>query len=179
MNRNIFIKISSIFLLALISIVFNKPTQAITEHEPENLIISMEEKARIVFDSLSIEGLEFEVFLKAYNGYNKLLNNGKIQNRILSIIDFSKSSNTERLYVIDMEKNAINYKSLVAHGKMSGNEYADSFSNILNSGKSSIGFYVTAETYSGKHGYSLRLDGMEDSNSEARSRAKVVHRAEY
>jgi hypothetical protein len=140
---------------------------------------ALDEDVRTKYESLGIQGLDYFVFLKAYNGYKSLSENGKIKNKVLSIVDFSKSSNTERLYVIDMEQNKLVLKSLVAHGKKSGDEFAHSFANILNSGKSSLGFYLTGETYIGKHGYSLRLDGLEDCNNEARSRAIVIHSADY
>ena len=67
----------------------------------------------------------------------------------------------------------------MAHGRNSGQEFARNFSNKVGSFKSSIGFYKTAETYTGKHGLSLRLDGLEYSNSNARARAIVIHAADY
>jgi hypothetical protein len=115
----------------------------------------------------------------ALTGYNKLEKQNKISNPILTIADFSQSANKPRFYVIDMSNHSIKFKSLVAHGKHTGEEYAKNFANILNSGKSSIGFYITGETYEGKHGYSLRLDGVEPSNDQARSRAIVIHGADY
>lgn len=70
--------------------------------------------------------------------------------------------------------------SLVAHGKNSGVNIAKSFSNKRHSRKSSLGLYITSETYEGKHGYSLRLDGMSTGlNDNARKRAIVIHGADY
>ena len=89
------------------------------------------------------------------------------------------SSNEERLFIINMRENKIEHQSIVAHGRGSGNEFAKYFSNTINSHQSSIGFYHTAETYFGKHGLSLRLDGLEYSNSNARKRAIVIHSADY
>ncbi|HET6244888.1 MAG: murein L,D-transpeptidase catalytic domain family protein [Bacteroidetes bacterium] len=139
----------------------------------------LNEKAVSVFQQLNIADLDFGAFKAAYNGYSILEKEGKLKNKILSVIDFSKSSNTQRMYVIDMELLELKYQTLVSHGKDSGEEYAKIFSNVLNSNKSSIGFYLTGETYSGKHGYSLRLDGIEESNSAARDRAIVMHSANY
>ncbi len=73
-----------------------------------------------------------------------------------------------------MEKKIV-HQSIVAHGKNSGLEFATSFSNRVNSHQSSLGFYKTAETYQGKHGLSLRLDGLEFSNNNARERAIVIY----
>ena len=104
----------------------------------------------------------------------------KVKNNILTIVDFSLSSTQERMWVIDMKNQKVLLKSLVAHGRNSGLEYAKDFSNTNESFKSSLGFYITGETYTGKHGLSLRLDGMEYGiNDNARNRAVVVHGADY
>ncbi len=101
-------------------------------------------------------------------------------NNIITIIDYSRPSTEKRLFVIDLNKNKLLFESLVAHGKNSGMDYATSFSNEVQSLKSSPGFYSTAETYQGKHGYSLRLDGLQKGiNDHARQRAIVVHAANY
>jgi len=121
-----------------------------------------------------------ESFLKALEGFYSLKEKGLIQKDILTIIDFSLSSVEKRLWVVDLTNNVILFQSLVAHGRNSGNEYAADFSNKKESHKSSLGFYATAETYFGKHGYSLRLDGLEKGvNNNARDRAIVIHGANY
>jgi hypothetical protein len=122
--------------------------------------------------------LSFEVFDAAVIGYS---HTEKIRKKnIFTIIDFSKSSTTTRCFVIDMDKRKLLYHCFVAHGKNSGDNFADSFSNEPESLKSSLGFYLTAETYSGKHGYSLRLDGLEKNiNDNARLREIVIHGADY
>lgn len=114
-------------------------------------------------------------------GYLKLVNSGKIQKgKPLTIIDFSLPSTEKRLWTLDPESGAVLHHSLVAHGRNSGNVVARKFSNVNASYMSSLGFYVTAETYSGKHGYSLRLDGLEKGfNDQARNRAIVIHGADY
>jgi len=99
---------------------------------------------------------------------------------ILTIIDYSKPSTQRRLFVIDMKRHKLLYHTWVSHGRNSGELAAKHFSNQLNSRQSSLGVYRTAETYLGKHGYSLRLDGLSPGkNSNARKRAIVVHGAAY
>jgi len=140
-------------------------------------------KAEIRYNSLvtnSFKLPKIESFTKALQAFNKLKENGRIQKNILTLVDFSLSSNENRLWVIDLNKNTILFQSLVAHGRNSGNEFADDFSNIPESHQSSLGLYLTGETYFGKHGYSLRLDGQEKGiNSNARDRAIVIHGADY
>ena len=114
-------------------------------------------------------------------GYEKLKQLGQINNSAyLTIVDFSKPSNTERFYVIDMIKEQLIIKTLVAHGKNSGTLIPREFSNKIASLKSSLGFYVTGGTYLGKHGTSLILDGVEKGiNDQAKNRAIVLHGANY
>lgn len=114
-------------------------------------------------------------------GYLSLIQEGLIApNKPLTIIDFSLPSSSKRLWTIAPEKGAILHNTYVAHGRNSGNLMATKFSNTNASFMSSLGFYLTAETYYGKHGYSLRLDGLEKGlNDNARERAIVIHGAEY
>ncbi|HSI77801.1 MAG TPA: murein L,D-transpeptidase catalytic domain family protein [Lunatimonas sp.] len=118
---------------------------------------------------------------KALTGYFNLVEKGAISSgRPLTIIDFSIPSTDDRLWVIDMKKMKIHLQSLVAHGRNSGENMAENFSNQHSSYMSSVGFYLTGETYQGNHGYSLRLDGLEKGfNDQARSRAIVIHGADY
>jgi hypothetical protein len=119
-------------------------------------------------------------FKKAMEGFYLLKVKGLIQKDILTVIDFSMSSAKKRLWVIDLSTNTILYNTVVSHGMKSGGEYANSFSNSQSSNKSSLGFYTTGETYNGKHGLSLKLDGQEKGiNSNARARAVVMHGASY
>lgn len=99
---------------------------------------------------------------------------------ILTIIDFSKPSTEERLYVVNIKEFKILIRSLVAHGRNTGENWAKNFSNVSGSYQSSLGFYKTAETYYGSKGFSMRLDGLEQNiNNLARPRAIVVHAADY
>lgn len=119
-------------------------------------------------------------FSNALSGFYELKEKGLIKKNIITIIDFSLSSNSKRLWVIDLNSNTILFQSLVAHGRNTGEEFANSFSNKANSFKSSLGFYATGEVYQGKHGLSLRLDGLEKGiNDNARNRGVVMHAADY
>lgn len=99
---------------------------------------------------------------------------------ILTLIDYSIPSTKRRLWVLDINLEKILHKSMVAHGKNSGKKYATSFSNIANSRQSCIGLFITKNSYIGKHGYSLRLEGLDKGfNDNAISRAIVIHGAPY
>ncbi|MEP0712049.1 MAG: murein L,D-transpeptidase catalytic domain family protein, partial [Algoriphagus sp.] len=119
-----------------------------------------------------------EVFTMAFQGWSKMKD--KLASKVLTVIDFSLPSTAKRMWIIDPEKGEILLNSVVSHGRNSGDLMANYFSNQPESFKSSLGFYKTAETYSGKHGYSLRLDGLEKGfNDQARNRAIVIHGADY
>jgi hypothetical protein len=122
--------------------------------------------------------ISFDIFNTAFTGYEQYKNlNNK---NILTIIDFSRPSTEKRFFVIDLENKRLLFHCLVAHGKNSGDTYAVSFSNVSGSLESSLGFYRTAETYYGDHGYSLKLDGLEKGlNDNARAREIVIHGASY
>jgi len=134
-----------------------------------------------LYDSLHLDtrGLPRNVFEMAIAGYKKLQSTGKISNNKLSIADFTQPSTRNRLYIIDLASRKLLFHTLVAHGKNSGELMASKFSNKAESNQSSLGFYVTAEKYLGKHGLSLRLDGLEKYNNKARERAIVMHAANY
>jgi len=130
---------------------------------------------------LEKQGISIDLFSYAMKGYEYLDKMKKIANRsIITIIDFSKPSSQQRLFVINTETGKILFKTLVAHGRNSGKEYANAFSNSASSFESSLGFYTTADVYKGKHGTSLRLNGCERGfNDNAYKRAIVVHGADY
>ena len=123
---------------------------------------------------------DYEVFKKALTGFFNLKAGNNIEKNILTIIDFSISSRFERMWIIDLNKLEVVHVSLVAHGRNSGEEFAHSFSNSPSSYQSSLGFYLSGETYVGKNGLSLSLDGVEPGiNDKARERAIVMHGADY
>ncbi len=136
-----------------------------------------------VYDSLhlNLKGLSQQAFDYAKTGLKTLIAEGKLLNdSIISIIDFSKPSNQKRLFIIDLKHYKILFNTLVAHGRNTGREWATSFSNLNSSFKSSPGFYITRETYEGKNGFSLKLEGVERGiNDNAYERGIVMHGAPY
>lgn len=131
-----------------------------------------------MYESLHLDDkLSKEAFFRAIAGYYNIKG---IRHEILTIIDFSKPSNSERMFVIDMKNMKVLFSTVVSHGRNSGKLYATSFSNKNGSYKSSLGFYITGNTYKGKNGYSLVLDGLESGiNDNAKERAIVMHGAWY
>lgn len=130
---------------------------------------------------LSSKGLSQEAYDYAVKGYLRLKDLGKIRkDDVLTIVDFSRPSNEKRLFVIDVEEEKVLFNTYVAHGRGSGEKMASKFSNIPESFQSSLGFYSTSSTYQGKHGYSLKLAGLEPGfNNLAEERAIVIHSADY
>ena len=124
------------------------------------------------------ETVSFPAFQQALQGYAKYMGHG--HNSLLVLIDFTKPSTEKRFCVVDLGQEKVLFSSHVAHGRASGENYAISFSNQPGSHKSSLGFYRTGNTYIGKNGYSLLLDGLEQGiNDKARKRAIVIHGADY
>ncbi len=131
---------------------------------------------------LSKSNLDLEVFKTAIIGYYNLREVQLVspQKSIITIIDFNKSSRQKRLWVIDLDKKKLLFNTLVAHGQGSGEDMAYSFSNRSNSHQSSLGFYITSDTYFGKNGFSIKLDGMDEGfNTNAKERLIVIHGANY
>lgn len=154
------------------ALTFEKKAMAFTEH-----VTSLYEQA-----NLQKKGLSLEVFQKAFIGFQNLKQQGLVApgKAILTVIDFTKSSREKRMWVIDLNEKKLLFNTLVSHGKNTGNVTAQKFSNVPNSNMSSLGFYVTDKTYYGKHGLSLKLQGMDEGyNTNAMERAIVVHGAEY
>ena len=141
------------------------------------------EEAKLMYDKLKLKstGLSKKVFAYAWKGYKHLLSKGQVRNSdVLSICDFSQSSRRKRLYVIDLESEKMLVNTYVAHGRNSGGEYANRFSNSPESHQSSLGFYVTRNTYFGGHGLALKIDGVERGiNDKAKERNIVVHGSKY
>ncbi|XZF16114.1 murein L,D-transpeptidase catalytic domain family protein [Chitinophagaceae bacterium MMS25-I14] len=95
-----------------------------------------------------------------------------------AVVDFNLPSSTERLFIFDLKSQAVK-SFLVAHGKKSGLAFATKFSNEIGSNCSSLGIYKTLQTYTGKHGESLRIAGLDKTNSNVLTRAVVIHKADY
>ncbi|HSF55278.1 MAG TPA: murein L,D-transpeptidase catalytic domain family protein [Algoriphagus sp.] len=170
--------LSAIFISLLWFLSLSNPNPGTTipsnppesTNSPEELVESLAKKYENIphLDALTL----------ALEGWEKLEN--ELEKPLLTVIDFTLPSTEKRLWVIDVEKQEIVLNSVVAHGRNSGELMAEKFSNTPESFQSSVGFYKTAETYQGKHGYSLRLDGLEKGfNDKARARAIVIHGADY
>jgi len=143
-----------------------------------------DQKLRATYSALGAEqeGLCFETFAKAMTGYLNLRQDGKLAEgkQVLTVIDFDLPSTEKRLWVLDLAKNNILFHTLVAHGHNSGENEATNFSNIDQSNMSSLGFYATGSEYEGKHGHSLRLQGLDEGyNTNAAARSVVMHGADY
>jgi hypothetical protein len=99
---------------------------------------------------------------------------------LLTLIDYSLPSTTPRLWVLDLAHGKVLFHELVAHGAGSGDNYATRFSNTVDSRQTSLGLFLTGETYEGKNGYSLRLRGLDPgTNDRAEERSIVMHGAWY
>ena len=144
----------------------------------------LESTARDLYTSLGAEqqGLRFEVFQKALTGYLNLKQAGRLSEnqQRLTVVDFDLPSTEKRLWVLDLAEHKVLFHTLVAHGHNSGENEASSFSNTDQSNMSSLGFYVTGHEYEGKHGHSLRLQGLDEGfNTNALARSVVMHGADY
>ena len=153
----------------------------VIENKTENIQVAVEEKpqkiivdVKSVYDSLNIKDkIDYSIFQKAYLGYVQIQNKNP---GVLIIIDYTKPSNEERFYVLDLNKKKLVYSTHVAHSKNSGLEIPLEFSDDPNSYQSSLGFFVTLGEYNGAYGYSLRLKGLEENvNANAEDRAIVIH----
>ena len=140
------------------------------EQKPQKIIIDV----KSVYDSLNIKNkIDYSIFQKAYLGYVQISHKNP---GVLIIIDYTKPSNEERFYVLDLNKKKLVYSTRVAHSKNSGLEIPLEFSDDPNSYQSSLGFFVTLGEYNGAYGYSLRLKGLEENiNANAEDRAIVIH----
>jgi hypothetical protein len=165
--------------------MLNRIDDAIAASSSKNIRFSpvVADAATALYNSIKLEqlGLSKAAFDYAWKGYEYLLNVKKIsRGNYLTICDFSQSSLKKRLYIIDIENNKLVTQTYVAHGRNSGGEYATRFSNQPESLQSSLGFYITDNTYIGKHGLSLKINGVEPGiNDKAMMRTIVIHGADY
>lgn len=170
------------FVLLLMSFT-NLPSNENAKKNSNIVVAKSASKNVSIYNQLDANSFllpSFDCFNLALDGFHLLKEKGLVQKNILTLVDFSLSSNLKRLWVIDLDKNIILFQTLVAHGRNTGEEFAQVFSNQAESFKSSVGFYSTGEIYDGKHGMSLKLDGLEKGlNDKARERAVVMHGADY
>ncbi len=175
MNKTIAI-ISILIFLIIIFYCFSNNYKT----EKINIINdTIENKIKLIWEECNISDvISYDIFRTAMIGYYNI-DNLKKKDKLI-IIDYSKPSTKERFFVIDIVEKKLIYHCLVAHGKNTGENISKYFSNKSQSKKSCLGFFITAETYYGKHGYSLKLNGIEKNiNDNARKRLIVIHGADY
>ena len=148
----------------------------------DNERTSVKLKSSELYSSINLAqiGLTQDVFDKALIGWTKL--KSKLSNdSIISIADYSQSSNNKRLYVLDLKNKKLLYNAYIAHGKNTGEEFAKNFSNEPSSLMSSMGFYITSDVIvSPKHGMALLINGVEKGfNDNAQKREIIIHAADY
>jgi hypothetical protein len=167
-----------VLLMLIMASGTNKWSVAFTLWEDSPMLI---DKFKIAYSENTVVLPDLDLLQTALSGYELLKQEHTINRQdVITIIDFSLPSHKERLWVIDLVEAKVLYHCLVSHGRNSGEIMAEKFSNKPGSFASSPGFYTTGETYFGKHGFSLKLDGIEYGiNDNARDRAIVMHGADY
>jgi len=124
--------------------------------------------------------LDKRVLKLALTAYTNATKKGAVKKPVLTVIDYSLPSNKQRMWVFDVRNERLLYNTYVAHGKNSGMNLANHFSNRESSKESSLGTYITKDTYIGHKGYSLNLQGMDRGfNDNAYNRRVVIHGAWY
>jgi hypothetical protein len=157
-------------VLAIASVGLTGFARASAQLDPD--LVAIEKK--VVAAHPEIPGVAIEYAFRYLQDHASKIPNGDY----VTVIDFGRPSTEERMHVIRMSDGSV-LSYLVAHGMNSGDNYATAFSNIKNSEQSSLGIYVTGDEYTGAHGHSVLLDGMEATNSNARAREIVLHSAAY
>ncbi|MGL6260106.1 murein L,D-transpeptidase catalytic domain family protein [Vibrio sp. WXL103] len=169
-----------IFALLGVWIACAVPAVAVAAHNnnPLSELSPAEQVIEKTFNKVGLEGvLSYELYRDAYLAYQEISERRK---PLLTIIDYSRPSTEKRFFVIDLDKNELVYNTYVSHGVNSGGKNATRFSNVVNSRKTSLGAFLTDDTYYGSNGYSLRLDGLNQGiNDRARERYIVIHGADY
>ena len=190
MKKKLLITAITLAIIILINGCINKDTSKnlkkevvkTTNNPSHNLTKATEkkvtDKTKELYDSLNLEGkLTYKIFKIAMLGLESI---NPPKKEYIAIVDFTKDSSEKRFFMIDLVNKKVLYNDLVAHGRNSGEKVTKKFSNTEDSHMSSLGFYVTNETYYGSNGYSLRLEGLDPGlNDNARKRAIVLHGAPY
>ncbi len=166
-------------LVALALVLATGPVES-AERRPHRVTIPVALHTRAVAIARTSDRLDPAVLAVALQAFSWARTNSEVSRNVLTVIDYRLPAVSKRLWVIDLHRDAVVFHEHVAHGRNSGNTRARAFSNVSGSVMSSLGAFRTAETYTGRHGYSLRLDGLEVGlNDRARERAIVVHGAPY
>jgi hypothetical protein len=175
------VALGMVFILS--SCTFPVPTCQASEAGTKEPAVAFEHYVQSLYEAIGLKkrGLDLDLFRYALIGYFNLKKKDAIPKEgIISIIDFRKSCNESRFYIIDLSRQKVLYQTLVAHGRHSGDIYTRYFSNKPGSLQSSLGFFVTGDTYNGEYGYSLYLYGMDEGfNDKAKARGIVIHGAHY
>ncbi|MEZ0485032.1 murein L,D-transpeptidase catalytic domain family protein [Fibrella aquatica] len=172
-------------LIAVLSFFFlgisssEKPSPSLPVPPPVAPLAAVAPSAnQLLYDELHLEalGLNRESYSIALRGMEQI----SAKKQLLSIVDMSQPSSKKRLYIIDLANRKLLFNTYVAHGRNSGELMPNRFSNTNSSFQSSLGFYKTMGLYTGKHGLSMQLQGLEKGiNDNAFSRAIVMHGADY
>lgn len=177
MSKRIMLTIGLFFSLISCSFLFTN-TALSKRHKHHQVNNTTQSTA--ASDSAASSDMDPKVWGLAIKAYNNAVQRGYIRNQTLTVIDFTRPSSQKRLWVVDLQNKKVLMSTLVAHGKHTGGLYAKYFSDQPGSQASSIGLYLTENTYQGSHGLSLRLRGLEPGfNDKAESRAIVIHPAWY
>jgi hypothetical protein len=179
-----------IFAIAVISISWKPDTKEKSKKTANKITKAISAKEHFVqyiediynTAQLNETGLDMTVFEKAVTGYFNLKAANKVPqySSVITIVDLAKSSCTKRMWIVDLINKDLVLNTWVAHGNGSGGDVPEYFSNASDSHASSLGFYITEGIYNGKHGRSLKLNGMDAGfNDNARTRSIVVHAAPY
>jgi hypothetical protein len=181
--------ITCAFLFLSVTLISWRPASA---SKATNNKVKVELTAKDIFEKyvdalyqttqLQASGLDEAVFQKAMTGFINLKIANKLpqNSSVITVVDFNKPSREKRMWIVDLINKHLLLNTWVAHGQGSGVDMANSFSNTDESHQSSLGFYLTDDVYFGKHGRSLRLNGLDEGfNSDARAREIVVHAAPY
>jgi hypothetical protein len=169
---------SKIYIITILIILVSCRTFHYRTENIPNINESIETEIQSIYNNTKLaDKLDYKIFRMAMVGFYNI---DVPKKNIISIIDYSQPSVNKRYYLIDLENQDLLFNTLIAHGKNSGENMARVFSNVPESKTSSIGFFITAETYEGSNGYSLRIDGIEKGiNHNARKRDIVIHKADY
>lgn len=163
--------------MAVISLV--SPTSS-SDHSSPVVKSNSDVKTEVNHLSQKAPELNKKVLTYALTAYHKASNKGAVKKPVLTVIDYSLPSSKQRMWVFDVNKERLLYQTYVAHGQNSGMTVPNHFSNQSSSKATSLGTYVTKDTYIGHKGYSLNLQGLEKGfNDNAYNRRVVMHGAWY
>ena len=175
-------------LLFSVTVISWKPTESGSKMLSKNLPLDAKgyytQYVNDLYQAANLQqsGMDVSVLQKALTGYFnlKLANRLSGNSNVITVVDFNKPSREKRMWIIDVLNKSLLLNTWVAHGQGSGDDMATNFSNNNESHQSSLGFYLTDDVYFGKHGRSLRLEGLDAGiNSSAKARGIVIHAADY